>query len=281
VIGHDGPGNAADGAGAVFGGPHFLLRDYLAALAATEAFRFRPLLIFLDRKEFFVPGPQPLNQPLTFIPLHDAAFHEHPQQLASVIEGTFKGVLGEDRVFGPRALAAAGQFPPVRELAGQVIPISNQPEPAGDFLFHQGDPADQRQSRFPVGPIGEGCDEPDFIAGGTQDGPNAVYRLDNFSSDFSSTYAVPPNPLVVVPGAGARAVVGCDDDGSMILTAPQGTRLLPFPTLAAAVDRARGLPGGQDATRHRRAGLGFTVVVAPGRYGEPVTIDFPLTIESG
>jgi hypothetical protein len=67
VIGHDGPGNAADGAGAVFGGPHFLLRDYLAALAATEAFRFRPLLIFLDRKEFFVPGPQPLNQPLTFI----------------------------------------------------------------------------------------------------------------------------------------------------------------------------------------------------------------------
>jgi hypothetical protein len=82
---------------------------------------------------------------------------------------------------------------------------------------------------------------------------------------------------VVVPGSGARAVVACDDEATVV-TAPQGTRLLPFPTLTAAVDRARGLPSGKVATRHRHAGLGFTVLAALGGYGEPVTIDFPLTI---
>jgi hypothetical protein len=278
VIGHDGPGNAADDAGAVFGGPHFLLRDYLIALAATEAFRFRPLLVYLDRKEFFVPGPQPFS----LTPLHDREFHDQPQRLAPVIERTFMDVFGQNRLFGPAALAAArGLFPPVQELAGQVIPISNQPEPAGEFLFHEGDSADERQSRLPVGPAGEGCDEPGFIASGTQDAPIAVYRLDNFSVNFSFSYAVPPNPLVVVPRTGPREVVGCDIFEQTTVTSPQGTRLLPFPTLAAAVDRARGLPGGKAASRHRRARLGFTVLATPGRYSEPLTIDFPLTIRGG
>jgi hypothetical protein len=276
VIGHDGPGNAADGAGEVFGGPDFLVRDYLAALAATEACRFRPLLLFLDRKDFFGPGPLPQ----TIVPFHDPEFHDHPERLRPVIESTLTDVFGEDHVFGPQALALRGQFPPVRELAGQLIPISNQPEPSGNFLFHQDGAMDECRSRFPVGPIGS-CDEPDFITSGTQDAPNAVYRLDNFSSDFSFSYAVPPNPLVVLPGAGPREVVGCNDDDATVETLPHGTRLLPFPTLAAAVHRARGLPGGQEATRHRRAGLGFTVLAAPGRYGEPMTVDFPLTIRGG
>jgi len=274
VIGHDGPGDAADGAGAVFGGPHFLLRDYLSALAVTEAFRFRPLLIYLDRKNpvAFSPFGVPVE-------LFDRTFHEDPQRLASVIESTFKDVFHEDHLFGPAALAARRGYPTVQELAGQVIPISNQPEPASEFLFHEGDPADERQSRLSVGPESDGCGEPDFISRSTEDAPAAVYRLDNFSDNFTFAYAVPSNPLVVVPAAGEREVVGCDDETTATL--PQGTRLLPFPTLEAAVSRARGLPGGQDPTRLRRAGLGFTVLAAPGPYGEPLTVDFPLTIRGG
>ena len=56
-----------------------------------------------------------------------------------------------------------------------------------------------------------------------------------------------------------------------------GTFRFPFASLGAAVERAAGTT--QRAHRDpRRAGYGWTVLLGPGHYNEPMSISIPLTL---
>jgi hypothetical protein len=277
VIGHDGPGEAADGAGAVFGGPDFLLVDYLTKLAQTEASRYRPLIVYLDRKD---PDSR------------DVFYYDNPSLMASLLDGCLQRAFHE-RIFGPAQLRAKGGWPDVQQLAGHVIAISNQDNVFSELLFYQpsGDAAPPGppladKTPFLVGPeldVGllpfeAPCERWQPTSPGQpnpQDLPFNVWRLDSFSADDTFQYAVPPNPIIVNPAAPPIAT-----DETLFCgptTSPQGTRLAPFRSVADAVRRASGFADGSAANRYRRSGYGFTVLAY--NTNESVPVDFPLTIK--
>jgi hypothetical protein len=275
VIGHDGPGVCADDAGPVFsGGPDYLLRDVLAALAATEASAFRPLIIYLDKKEWLAG----------LIRVDDPAYDD-PAALSELVAGELNAVFGS-RLFTHGELrafrVAHDRFPTAVELAGRVMAIATT-GPGGAFLFHEGSPANLDDPGLLVeGPVDEGCGRPAALPR-IPSPPPQVWRTDNFSSRWTWDYAAPPNPLAVARTAPTADIVGCSEDPDIIAREPavaHGTRLVPYPSIAAAAARAGGLLSSGGRGGPAQSGLGFTVLAAPGAYREAMRIDFPLTIRA-
>lgn len=298
VVGHDGPGESShniigDDPGVCWANSDFLLRQYLDDLAGTEALHYRPLLLYLDKKL--------ASDHDTWDPLYDDPAHFLP-----LLEADLQDAFG-DAIFGPVLLAQfrlrEGRNPTVPELAGRILPISTA-QVSTNTIFRDGTPIGPQDytgllSDRAVG----GCDIP--IEFGVQFPPlpnssvavlvnsgfgfvgvdirvGNVYRTDNISSDWTFALGVPPNPLIVSPdhSSDRMIVLGCNDSLDDIPQAslpPQGTRLVPYSTLVQAVSRARGevLPGVRGIPQ---TGFGFTVLVSPGLYADPVVIDFPLTL---
>src|SRR5262249_28809926 len=128
-------------------------------------------------------------------------------------------------------------------------------------------------------------------------GFRGIFKLDQYQSDWTFEFGVPPNPIWVestaTPPWTVLDVEGdewgpCEADrpdppdvwkGQIVHE--QGTARFPFRTLAGAVARAEvRTPNTRGQPDPRRAGVGWTVLIAPGRYREAVRIDMPLTLRS-
>lgn len=292
VMGHDGPGVCADDAGGVFfGGPDFLLRDTLNALAGVSVREYRPLIIYLDKKNGLgdVEILPAAGLPQLFDRCDDPAYDD-PKTLYCLVAGELTAAFGP-ALFKRSDLAAfrqqAGRAPTIPELAGRVIAISCQAATYVDEVFHE--PPEGPDATTPglaSGVIfGDYADESGTCAGpGLPANPVApphVYRMDNFTDEWTWDFAVPPNPLVVDPKAVIRMVVGCsEDDGVRTQGAPHGTALMPYPTIARAAARASGALDSGRQGGPGQCGYGFTVLARPGSYADKMTIDFPLTIQA-
>jgi hypothetical protein len=120
----------------------------------------------------------------------------------------------------------------------------------------------------------------------------AVIGIDQYQADWTFTYGVPPNPIVVDSVAEPPWIVTdvvplppilqwrCDtgDSWSGSVVREQGTWRFPYRAVTVAVDRARGIVAGDMTADRRRAGHGWTMLLAPGVYAGPITIDIPLRL---
>ena len=291
IVGHDRAGKALGDNDLSGGDPQaktredrFRLEYYLTRLKNTLAKRYRPIFIFFEKKAWINWFPSP-GQP----PRFDNVDYDDPARFLGLLENEL--AVFEDKIFGPSALEAyqakhAGQYPPVPELAGLIIPVLIQYFNGGDafiggtnMVFHDGPcPA-------PIDGWGARCRGFNLRAGINDDDdcgkPNDLesynmYRLNNYQEDWTFEHVVPPNPLVVdFNGRSVTRVSGCDSD---VDVHEQGTCVFPYRTVAKAVARSEGRALSQPADL-RRAGYGWTLLIRPGNYREALTINVPLTLE--
>jgi hypothetical protein len=295
VVGHDGPGAAADGEDVIGGDPNadspterFRLQFFLQAireLQTTGALRYRPVIIYFEKKQWttLIPGfPFP-----TIGRLDDPNFDE-PARFLPLLDAELRSAFG-DEVFGSVRLATylsqhGGRYPTIPELAGKVIPIAiSAPGFVGgtDLVFHDGPSAPPGRSINLVGSIATECDGLDRIPSLIP--TSHVIRVDNHQADGSFKFGVPPNPLVVQRSAPTQTrVQGCDDD---VDVHPQGTFLFPYGGLTDAVSRALGIVPPDEIVQNpsqedpRRTGFGWTLLIKPGLYQETIRISIPLTLK--
>ena len=272
VVGHDGPGRSADGSGVFRVGGDYVLRSYLDALAETEALQFRPLFLYLEKKPWLWS-------------LDNRYYENHPDELLSLVEEQLKGAF-PGRLLGPKRMFDEyhDQLPSVRDSAGLVLPIAIAPSAGNDTIFPPWAP-------FGAAVQTEGCGRPDgTVPSPPIDSPLSprVWRPNNFVSDWTFKYGVPPNPIVVAGTAPLtneveeRCVGSVTDAFSSEAVTAQGTRRLPYTSVRAAIQRAAAtIEIGNNGIYHRQvvSGAGFTLLIAPGRYERPLQpIDFPLTL---
>ncbi len=269
-IGHDGLGQGPDGDAVFEYAGSYRLRDYLMALHSTEAFSYRPLMTFFD----YHGRSDVDNNWGEDLPLVDVA-----EILGAELTAVFPG-----QVFGPQRLQqAGGVLPPARDLAGWVLAWGPGGTPNHPLVF--GDTTSPFAATYV-----EGCGAPRDGSGNplpfrTLAGPQAsrVWRLDNFTDEWTFRFGAPPNPIVVESASPDQTLVPpCDPDANPLSIGREGTRLFPFSTLVDAVDAARQplrYSDGQTFT-DLLIGAGFTILAAPGTYGDPFLVDFPLSIRA-
>jgi hypothetical protein len=314
VVGHDGPGQDGNGnTNAIYGGPNYLLSDYLTALANTEAFTYRPLLLYLEKKDALHPGL--FGLPYRTDDTHpyqgsDAAYdgRDNALKLLTLVEGELTAAF-PGRVFGPDNLAdfhaENGRLPTAPELRGRVLAFAIAPAGFSTrLIFREGPgvPDDFHALRRGALAYGVGCGVPAELAldrvpvpGDTVavylspivDVPVNVtypntYRVNNFSSGWAWSYGVPPNPLIVDQDAagGLVEVTACNDDEDNRVTGsspPEGTRLLPYQDLGSALARVRGQTD-RGMMGDAQRGYGFTILLSPGTYREKLVIDYPVVL---
>jgi hypothetical protein len=287
IVGHDGPGLAADGED-VMGADEsrtdvndrFRLQHFLETASRAQSLTYRPLFLFLEKKGWFRTNPPPIGPP---VERADDVSFDDPDLLLPLVERELLAVFPADRLFGPDTLdrwrgSHAGEYPDVPGLAGKILPIMIAPA-AGTGLLFQDAPCPDTLT----GPcrslnlrddIAIECDGLALVS--DLAATNVIIRVDNHQANLSFDFAVPPNPLVI--DAGSPRIVPLDGcGGEIVSTFQQGTFLRPFSTIPDALARAHGTIG--TTTNPQRAGIGWTLRIRPGQYRAPLVIDMPLTIE--
>jgi hypothetical protein len=244
-------------------GGSYYLREYLIELRETEAFKYRPILIYLENK-----GHRS----------NDNRWGEDlsDDDLLALVEKDFEVF---DNVLTPELLGN-GDLPPVSDLAGWAIPIDvgGGLTPTGTFVFPE--------NKFPAPNPPEDCGQPQGVRGRMiEDGASPrVWRLNNLTDDWTFSFGAPPNPLVVDPDAREETLVPrCGGEDVARRARRQGTRLLPVASVADAVSRAREtISYSENGTNFTdlMMGIGFTALVAPGTYRERLHINFSFTIRA-
>jgi hypothetical protein len=121
-----------------------------------------------------------------------------------------------------------------------------------------------------------------------------VFRLDQYQADWTFNYAVPPNPLVVdLRSESPRRVSDAEGDNwfcgdpfdplsergqFQVIQQPHGTYDFPYKVVQDAVDRAKGITPGRGPD-NRRSGMGWTILIRPGRYPESLRIDIRVILK--
>jgi hypothetical protein len=264
LIGHDGPGDGACVAPGDARWPEGLeLRLWLEQLKQCRALQYRPVLLHLDPKQFGFP------------PVPDLA-----QTAAILVEDVFPGQV----VRSTELQRDDGTYRTVRELAGKIV-LPFFPTPALDPNAYR-DECTAWQTVEQAIRSGTGMEQPCEFA-------CRAFRLDQYQTDWTFDYGVPPNPLVVDAAAlqNTRITDSTGDrwtcafiDGSQEashdeLVGQHGTFRFPYSRLADAVTRAEGTTARATRDPHR-AGYGWTVLMRPGRYRERVTVSTPLTLRN-
>lgn len=265
VVGHNGPGDG------VCPGWGARLSDYLAAIRDTAALRFRPVFIYFETKDG--------DDWADLDPLDNC--DDHAQKLGLVI-AALHTVIGEANFILLHQFLDqnGGQYPTVPELAGKIVLYYPTPEFSGPSSLCGGRPPFKGTLH---GTDFDNCTSREEIT----PQPPQVFRVDQYQSDWTFEYGVPPNPLVVDSTARPPWLVAdaigdewsCDnsDISHGEVVGEQGTRRFPFKTLGRAVTRAEGTtPNGY--REQMRAGYGWTVLIKAGTYLESIKIDTPLTL---
>jgi len=293
VVGHDGPGAAADGEDVIGGDPNpdprttgqrFRLEFFLKSVKNTRAFHYRPVFIYFEKKKW----TQYLFFPFPHLERLDDPDFDDPTKFLPVVESELRSVF-PDAIFGPAQLAVyilqhGGRYPTVPELAGKVIPIAiNAPGFVGgsDTIFHDGPCLPPCRSFNLLANIATDCDGIESIPNLIP--RNNIIRLDNHQANVSFGFGVPPNPLVVDRAAPPQTrIYGCDGE---IDVHQQGTFCFRYSKIGDAITRALGIVPPNDIGRippepdHLRAGIGWTLLIEPGSYPEALTINTPLTLK--
>jgi hypothetical protein len=246
VIGHDSEGDST-----CYGDDYplwprdYYLASWLVSIRNTMSLRYRPVFIYFDIK-WQGEGTDPWG---------DGTYRDKLNAAIATVNNVFEHncIVLED------ILRNHQPWPTAIELAGKAIIYFPLPE------FHPG--------YFQGSPLGTltGADLDQFrtgeeieqaIANGSR-----VLRLDLYQPAWTFEYGVPPNPLVVDAGTQPPQFIE-----------EQGTFSFPYRTVSKAITRAEGTTS-NGVRDERRSGLGWTVLIRPGNYPEPVTIDIPLTLE--
>jgi hypothetical protein len=273
VVGHDGVGWGADDSPLLAPNGSYYFRDYLSELRHTEAFKYRPLLIYLDNKGRENEWGDDLAD----------------EDLVALLRNDFEAVFSRDQIFTPILLHERfnDEFPDAPALAGFVIPIDTNRTPTEEYEQFQVFPENQFHAlafRYCADPSTIFSAFPRREVDGSRREPVRVWRSNNITDEWTFEYGAPPNPLVVDPEARRGSFVPrCGGTDHAIILGPQGTRLLPDVTIADAVIRARQPISYSDDGRTFRnliMGIGFTVLAAPGKYADPLRIDFRFTIRA-
>jgi hypothetical protein len=283
LVGHDSPGHGA----CWFGSPSpsspypYALKHFLTDIRSTKALKYRPVFIYYDIKDW---GEGSLEEKFA-VGLQDVqeVFQGHVCVLADYVQQhgrypTLQEIVGQAVIYFPQQQFHPDSVPPfIGTLRGTSADHCTNPT-AVENSIRTGDPADDTGGRCGDKDKGEGC---------------RVLRLDQYQSDWTFEYALPPNPLVVDATAPPTWTVRdtsspeCQEceawDGSCTIGSDppdvwsgqvvhqHGTYRFPYQTLGAAVN---------DAERAiLETGLSWTVLVRPGQYHEAITIAVPLTLE--
>jgi hypothetical protein len=267
LIGHDEPGDAT-----CFIGPPFTLASMLRVIAGSAALQFRPVFLFFDVKTW------------TELDINATVAHA----IADVRQ------IFPDRTIDLAEFFAQNQrYPTIPEIAGFAVVYA--PGKASGML--QGTHADHCTSAAAVarsiatGQPVEGSDPNETYAPGSA----RVFRLDQYQADWTFDYSAPANPILVdFSSQSPRTVTDAGGDNwfcgdnpvdplsergqFQVVQRNHGTYAFPYKTVLEAVDRAKGIVPGQGRD-DRRSGFGWTVLIRPGSYPGPLTIDIALILK--
>ncbi len=256
VVGHNGPGHAS--------GWGTSLAQYLDRLLRCTSLSFRPIFIGFDTKSWSRKWSRFWAPPVD-------AFYSREQKLAV-------GLATLREVCGARALVLADylaqneyRWPSPIELAGKIVFYEpNLRSEDGQALGMRGTWANRQVSPKDVARAVDEGQPFHRRASKSHEGFRAL-RLDQYQADWTFSYGVPPNPIVVDPRAPTSTLV-TDAEGKRWRSGSershyervgeQGTFRFPYRTLAAAVERAEGItPLTLGKPDPRRAGHGWTVLI--------------------
>jgi hypothetical protein len=271
-VGHDGPGQTT-----CWGGESNDLRVFLEMVRAARALRFRPLVIFFDKKG---EGQDQNDWPPQ--PALEEAY--------GLLQAELLDVFAAANIFGPDALDAytaqnAGRLPSMPELAGKILPVGWRDRDRGGtgLIFGPARPFPAKSRPC------DDCTSLDEVRRYIATEGTVFFRLDQYQANWTYDYGVPPNPLVVDHSAEPPWRV-MDSEGEQWDPCPngdvpigevvseQGTYRFPYRTLGSAVRRAQGMTG-SGALDLRQSGFGWTILLRPGAYNERLRIDIPLRLE--
>ena len=244
------------------------LAEYFAQIKGTLSIRYRPILVYFDIKDW-------------------TASYDGGLGYNGIEAAAQWGVTVARDIFGAANVIDLAQY--VSERGFPVLP--NTEMPPGTVIIYY--PLPEYATKPPgggslAGITMGGClgtaEVESAIANGSR-----VILLDLYQADWTFDYGVPPNPLVVDWAASTRSVVtdsvgdewDCGlgrvaDKWKFQEVAQHGTFRFPYGSLTAAVGRAMG--AADHLVDPRKAGYGWTVLIRPGSYREPMTIDVPLTL---
>ena len=225
----------------------------------TLSIKFRPILIYFEKKAWFDWAPLPAGG----LQRIDNTVYDDPLQFFGLLENELTSVFG-GRIFSPGSLdayvAQHGQYPTVPELAGFIIPsviqfFNGQPAFIGGspLIFHEGPcPAPCKSLNLTVS-VNDSCFKPsDFES-------KNIYRINNYQQDWTYEEVVPPNPLVLDYSKPSWTRIGnCPSPFSPLEVDvhEQGTYQFACRTVRKAVDRARGKIVTDGPEQPERSGLG-------------------------
>jgi hypothetical protein len=252
------------------------LRFYLDNVSRARSWRYRPILIWFDYKNWLAGSNRWV----------------WPDLLLDQLLGE---VFGE-AMFDSRSLAAyrsdrgEAASPTPRELAGRVVAYLGgevMPPIFGDrrFFYVGATPFLDIRQVFGRCPSLEDIDESIATGKALEDGdPPCIggcraIRIDRYQSNTSFDYSCPPNPICVDQHfhPASRVVVDCPqsfDNGG----ASHGTYMEPYTTFEQALARARGVTPSHPQETVTRAGEGFDVRLTPGVHACPPRLQMPVRI---
>jgi len=264
-VGHDRPGSGLPGGGNV----HTALIAYLEEIKASEAFQYRPVLVFFECK------------------CDAEGWNCNCPDVLDKLESTLVDTVGYAGLFTPADYAEHGWLT-VPELARRLIVwtkgIPGGRESAIVFTPEVGD-----TPHYPVLPNLRRNWHDDCVNQEVLDDDRAhgdqILSLDQYEEEFTWTYSVPPNPIHV-GGTQAWSLVSNPDlcgasancpacygyntsPGVPHLVFHHGTQRFPYPTLTMATDA---LAAGK--------GFGWTIKLAPGSYPGSFTFSSPMRLET-
>lgn len=284
VVGHDAAGFGPDNDFVFAPRGSYLLSEYLVSLADSEAFEYRPIIVYLDN-HYDQWGVNWGDDPNALPP-------DSIKTLGALMDTTIEKAV-PNRVLLPSSVGA--YLPTVVELVGRMILISCQAQPIGRYIFGSSllpayVPPDQVITQDPSLALSYGTvslpKHPRRTFGPSPTENFNVWRTDNFTDDWTYLYGAPPNPLVVSATASPDPLIPnvASRPGQAVRGSQQGTRVLPFGTLRQAVDAASAPMTFVDGTGVQSTfpiGASFTVLVPPDTpIAEPLRIrGLPLTIK--
>ena len=232
------------------------LDDYLIDIRdRCRALSYRPLFIFFEKKGW---GASDFQDQASWQPF---------------LDGVVLGVFGSDRVMSVEQFSALveglGRYPTIPELAGKILAFAGY----GDLKAT----------------VHDQCTDLAQVLAERSTGTR-IFRLDQYMTDWTFEYAMPPNPLVVdvdapesyvVSGLNNWDIPSCPngDMATQNSVQQQGTFLLPFGKVGRAVERAAGVV--QNNTRDPfTTGYGWTILIRSGTYVEGrQVINTPVVLE--
>ncbi|OGU05524.1 MAG: hypothetical protein A2W29_04785 [Gemmatimonadetes bacterium RBG_16_66_8] len=238
LVGHDGPGHGGTCWGRSLQDYLIDIRDHCRALA------YRPLFIFFEKKPW---GESDYQDVSAWQPILDDVLGSVFQSQTLMNSEQFRSLVDQ-----------IGRYPTMPELAGKIITF-------GEF--------DELTAA-----VHDQCTDLATVLKERDDDGKNIFRLDQYMTDWTFQFGVPPNPIMVdVASPESQVVSGLSnwdipqcpngDAPTGNIVRQQGTFLLPYSQVSRAVDRAAGImhSGARDP---RTAGYGWTVLIRAGTYAE-------------